>query len=98
MATNLDEQQHEIVDLSGGVQRRTTMFVGKATQVRYASNATFVQIGGVQKVKGHRLVGNTITTSSTTSTTTSSTTSTTTSTSSSSTSSSTTSTSSTTTP
>ena len=81
MATNLNEQQHEILDLSGGIQRRTTMFIGKATQVRYASNATFVQIGGVQKVKGYTTVGNTITTSSTSSST--STTSTTTSTSSS---------------
>lgn len=93
MATTSNEEIYEITDFSGGIQRKSTLFLGKTNQARYASNADFGStVGGVIKIRGYTHIGNTITTTS------SSSTSTTTSTSTSSTSSSTSSTSSTTTP
>lgn len=81
MATRSGEKLYQVYDLSGAVQRKSTDFMSVKNQVELAINASFDRTGGVEKIKGHSRIGNTITTTSSSST--SSTTSTSTSTSSS---------------
>lgn len=78
MSTDTNESVLEVTDLSGAVQRKTTIFMSSDNQVGLAINSDFSRVGGVQKTKGYERLGNTITTTSTstTSSTTSSTSST----------------------
>ena len=72
----------EINDVSGGVQRKTSRFLAKETEVDNAENVTFDEIGGFGKKLGYTQSGSDLTSTTSTSTSTS-TTSTSTSTSSS---------------
>jgi hypothetical protein len=83
-----NEQKIEIIDLSGGVQIKTTRFLQKDNELSAAENSSFEEIGGIGKKLGYVKQGNdatsttsTSTSSSTTSTSTSSSTSSSTSTS-----------------
>lgn len=89
MAEN-DEQKFDIIDVSGGVQRKTSRFLQKDNQVNNAENVSFDEIGGFGKKLGYTQQGNDVTSTTSTSTSTSTTTTSTSSSTSSSTSTSTT--------
>ena len=89
MATNINEKKYEVDNFSEAVQRKTTKFQTTSNSVDLSVNARFDRIGGVEKIKGYDILGNTITTSTSSSSTTTSTTTSTSSSSSSSTSTST---------
>lgn len=85
-----NELKDEVADFSDGVQRQTSRFLRKSSQVLAAENADFSQIGGFGKKEGYTQEGSDITSTTTTSTSSSTTTTSTSSSTSSSTSTSTT--------
>lgn len=82
-----EEQISSLIDLSGGVQQKTTEFIQKSNELNDGQNIRYDKIGGIKPSQGYTQQGSALT--STTSTSTSSSTTTTSTSSSSSTSTST---------
>lgn len=76
MSTTTNQQPYIRQNISGGMQNKSTKFMGDASEVDLVVNGEFSRIGGVQKMKGMSKLGNALT-ETTTSTTTSTSTSTT---------------------
>lgn len=68
MPTTTNEKPFERGNISGGIQRKSTKFEQKESEVDLAVNASFGRIGGVEKLKGMEKIGNDVTTSTSTST------------------------------
>ena len=63
-----EEKVFPINSFVGGIQRKTTKFLGQENEVSLAINADFSRIGGVQKVKGYTQKGNNVPTAGATTT------------------------------
>jgi len=72
MAESIDSKD-EIIDVSSGVQRKTSRFLSKETEVDNAENVTFDEIGGFGKKLGYSQEGSDVTSTTSTSTSTSTT-------------------------
>lgn len=69
-----NEKKLPIMDLSGGIQEKTTEYLQKPNELDEAQNCRYDTIGGIKKAKGYAQQGDDLTSTTSTSTTTSTTT------------------------